>query len=595
MSTQQNIRSPIEQHEQRGYWYWLGPLLMVMLATWYFIGRYQGYWAEIDSTAFTNMIRVFRSEGRLIPQGGEAYPHGFGYQAISTFVVSLTGIQVVTLQQVVYPLIVPLMVFPAWALYREFTDSPRGAAIATALLFTQPEFLFVVLRSSHEKFTRTFILLCLLLLTRSLHLRDNTRLFTLHVALFYICVFALIAGNVGIAFSFQIAIALALAGALIYKQVLWLREPVLRWLVVWLNVVLARLQPLPGRLRWPAGQRVARLLAWRVPAPGPGQPFDSHVIQRLAYVMLISIGMVYLFVNYIYPPARDSLGLVQQVVAPEEPEAEKTSKPSQQEEEPEDNSPHYEQHITFDWRHPALFVILGLGNWIILLAASLIWVWRGLRWFWSGWMEGSQAVGLLWFLYPAFAAQIVLSVVADSSGSPGGNALQRIFPSVSMFAVALVGGALANWRPRRLARVVHGAVVGGMFLIAMLSIFKATNEPLFRNKWTFYRPQEMTAMVWTDAHLRSRAQVWTEIEERLSVAFRTVRGISSNNDSPNFERFPSIYPPTDQMRDILVTDVTRMRSSRTGIPVPLPFDAFRVYDNGEAQLYHRRPRTPHQR
>jgi hypothetical protein len=49
------------------------------------------------------------------------------------------------------------------------------------------------------------------------------------------------------------------------------------------------------------------------------------------------------------------------------------------------------------------------------------------------------------------------------------------------------------------------------------------------------------------------------------------------------------------VRDMVASDVTRLRASRIGQPLPVPPDAWRIYDNGLTQLYHLRPETPYQR
>jgi hypothetical protein len=256
----------------------------------------------------------------------------------------------------------------------------------------------------------------------------------------------------------------------------------------------------------------------------------------------------------------------------------------------------YGEFISFDWRHPWFFVLLGMGSWVILVSSGLVWAWQAFRWLWSGKILEPRAAWLVWLIYPAFAVQIVLSVVADTGGGGhGGNALQRILPSVSMFAVAIVGIALAQWKPpRRFAPFIWGAVSLGIFCIAILSLFKATNEPVFRNKWTFFRPEEMVALAWGDTYLPEKASAWTEVEERLSVAFSMEYGRSGRSKDTAFIRYPSMYPLRKSDHDLVVSDLTRQRSSRIGYEIPLPPDAFQVYDNGGAQFYHVRPITPHQ-
>jgi hypothetical protein len=659
-SDKEAVNEAINPASQSNRWYWLAPVFMVMFVSWYFVARYQGYWAEYDTCSFANMIRVFRDAAVLVPQTGERYDAGFGYQAISTFVVTISGMEVSTLQQIVYPLTVPLVVFPAWALYREFTGSDRGAALATILLFTQPEFLFVILRSSHEKMTRSFILLGLLLLARSLRLRHHPRLFASHVALLYLPVLAMITCNVAISLSFLIAVGIAISGGFSQKYMGWVRDFIVR--------------------------KGGRLFKWIPKERSSYQFLDPHVLHSLLYTILICFGLFYTFVLYIYPMSIRSLGILQRVVSPppttqeggmseEEQELEEqlhnakigvtalmhqvddpkyddiredgtkllknieetqeegdslqlmaeraiivgrlTQKldkagiewdtstmrqiageevPETEEEDSENEAPSYEDYIRIDWRHPIFFALLGLGNWVMLLASGAIWAWQGFVWLWKGDDQSkTSSEWLSWLVYAAYAAQIPLAVFADSGGAPGGNALQRILPSISMFSVAIVGGFLANWRPPFFPRLIWGFLSVFIACIAALSIFKATNEPVFRNKWTFYRPEEMAAMVWSDAHL-DNAQVWTEFDERLWAAFRLKVGRSVQEGvDDDFVPFPISYRLKQNMRDLLISDVTRLRSSRRDVELPLPPDAFRVYDNGGAQIYHLRPKTPHQR
>ena len=70
-----------------------------------------------------------------------------------------------------------------------------------------------------------------------------------------------------------------------------------------------------------------------------------------------------------------------------------------------------------------------------------------------------------------------------------------------------------------------------------------------------------------------------------------------------FERQPGVpasirldaYAAESGTRDRLVSEVTRLRSVRLGEPLPIEADSLRTYDNGQAQIYHLRPRTQYQR
>jgi hypothetical protein len=128
----------------------------------------------------------------------------------------------------------------------------------------------------------------------------------------------------------------------------------------------------------------------------------------------------------------------------------------------------------------------------------------------------------------------------------------------------------------------------GVACIGLLSTAKAINEPLVSNKWTFYEPTEIAALDWGEAHLK-QANIWTDYDERLVVAVGTTRSNYANGN--DFQGY-GVKPWT---RSLVVSTITRLRSSRLGSHVPLPADALRVYDNGAAEFYHLRSETPYQR
>ena len=523
---------PTPRKEQTSHWLWLGPLLYMVVVGLYLVGRYAGQWAESDSAAFTNLIRDFAREGRLVPVQGEVYPNGYAYQAISTFIIALTGLDAATLQQLIYPLVASLVVLPAWVLYRELTGSASGATLTTILLFTQPEFLFVILRSSHEKFTRALMLLCLFLLIRSLKLSNRPKLLYTYMALFYLAAFAFIASNNLLAHSFILAIATSLA---------------IGWLLAKRNAALARQ--------------------------------SGYILRRLLFVTLICLGMVYIFTFYLYPPAQHDLLVLQslwdRVAALLLNFQAQATNPYAQ--------------ISAAWAQPVapVYFIVSAADWIILVASLVIWIWQGVQWLWRG-KTPPLVDWLLWLFYAAFAVQGALSAVADMTGVLSANLQHRLFPSFSIIAVALVGVALARWHPGRFARPIQLGLSVGIFCIAVLSVSKAINEPVLSNKWTFYHSDELAALDWSDRHLKS-AEIWTEFDERLAVAFLTQKGNLINNNL-------FVYGPLQSStRDIILTMITRLRSGRLYLPLPVPTDALQVYDNGESVMYHLRPQTPYQR
>lgn len=518
---------------KHNYWLWLSPLLFMVLVSSYFILRYGGTWAEADSATFSSVIAPFATQGRLVPTHAQVYPNGYAFQAISAVILAMTGLELAQLQQLVYPFLSILVVLPAWLFYREITNSERGAALATILLFTQPEFLFVILRSSHEKFTRSLMLICLYLFARSFRQGNHPRLFALHIVLFYLAIFAFISSNNLLANSFIVSIGLALCLGLIVER------------------------------------RSASL------------NFTSKAaLRRLLFVMLSCLCLSYLFVMYVYKPAEYNLFIIKDTIERIRilfTGAENT------------NNESYTQaysYIYFGWISPQVFLLVGMANWIMLVSSFAIWTKQSWAWLRRSQVPTPEARWLVWLLYAAFAFQGVLSVVSDASGALGSNMQHRLFPSVSIIAVGIISHTLLTWQPKRYAHYIRTIFACGLALIAILSVMKATNEPLLSNKWTFYRREEIEAMDWSAAHLKY-ANIWTEYDERLRVAYLMARGETINsNDFRGVLRLST--------RHLIVSDITRLRSSRLQTALPVPSDAFRIYDNGEAQVYHVRSRTPFQ-
>lgn len=512
-------------------WLWFGPLIYMVGVGTYFIIRYGGHWSESDSATFSVMIRAMSQQGQLIPDQ-DVYSNGFAFQALSTIILAVTGLSISALQQLVYPLVAALAVLPAWALYRELTGSARGATFATMLLFTQPEFLFVMLRSSHEKFTRTLLLLCMYWLVRSFKLRDRPMQFALYVGLFYLTSFALITSNNLLAHSFIFTIGSALAGA-------WLLEK------------------------------------RRTPQPAGG----SSLLQRLPYAMVICLGLDYLFTFYAYPPAQHDLLILQSIwdrLAALLLDVHAQS-----------SNPY--AAVQAGWISFPVYLMVSIANWIILATSCVIWLRQGIGWVWKRQAPTTEAARLLWLFYASFVVQGAGSVVADTGGLLGSNLQLRLFSSFSIIAVAMVGSALAAWRPARFAGAWRMGLAALAMCIAALSVWKATNEPLLSNKWVFYQPEELVPFAWADPHLRS-AEIWTEFDERLSTAYTIEHGDSNFGNA--FTNDLTVQPTT---RNILLTDVTRWRSDRLRVSLPATAGELKVYDSGEAQLYHMRPRTPYQR
>ncbi|MGH2366980.1 MAG: hypothetical protein ACRDI2_02180 [Chloroflexota bacterium] len=518
------------------------PVLAGVAAAAFFVLRPEGRWSENDTAVLADAIAVMARGQRLIPSAGSVYPNGYVYQALSTFVLALTGLSVETVQQVLSPFLFAFILIPiAWVTYRELAGGAAAATLGALLLLVEPEFLFVTLRGSHEKVTRTLMLLALLLLARSFRLRHQPARFAVHVLLFHLVGYGIIASNNLFAAAFIAAIAVTVLGSLVLG----------RW---WTTDALRR---------------------------------SSDLSRRLLYGLAALLAVAFIFTFYAYPPATHQIviyGEIWQRVA--------VLLLNMGEEQPA-GDPY--ALVAGAWVSLPVYFLVSLANWLLIAASLAFWLRDGWRWFRRRIGPPSQAAWLLWLLYGAFAAQGAAAVVIDFSGALGTNLQHRAFASFALVAVPvvargvtplLVSGAGGAW--------LRGAVSAAIGCLAVLSVLKATNEPLLSNKWMFYEPQEVQALHWADHHLRYNA-IWTGFDERLTAAYSvTVRLNVPRAEFLGWGNRLTTRRPTGES-DFVVSDITRLRAARFGSALPPTADQIRSYDNGTAQVYHRVPITVQQR
>ncbi|WP_129672180.1 hypothetical protein [Candidatus Chloroploca sp. Khr17] len=498
----------------------------------YTLLRYGGHWGEGDTSTFTRAIRSVADTGRIAPDDRFVYGSGYNYPSLVVFLMHLCRINLSDVQIYAAPLLVVWLVIPAWLAYREITGSTRGATLATAILIIQPELLFAVLRGTHEKFTRGMMLLCLFLLFRSLRIPHHPARFTALVITFYLMGYAIITSNNLMATSFTVAIGLAL---------------VLIWMVSRREQVTARL--------------------------------SKPTLTRLGYVVATLLVLAFLFIFYAYTPAHHSLLMMESIWERVlsmllNVEAERTN-------------PYTIMGNL--WINPAVYMLVSLANWLLLGSTALLWMGQSFQWLLRGKGPATTHELLLWAFYGAFAFQGALSVGIDISGALAANLQHRIFPSFAMLAAPIAARAIIDWRPTnlRIGRLANAGLALVFGFLTIMSVLKATNEPMVSNKWLFYVPGELQAVAWSEEHLIYRT-LWTEFDERIFAAVRVGNGASDIqlNIIPNLE--------TNIVRDFLISDVTRWRSERTGDIIPIEADSLITYDNGQAQIYHLRPQTPYQ-
>lgn len=507
-------------------------LAFAMLVAASFVLRYRALWIEQDTSGMTSLIENVRGHGTLLPTSGKIYDHGFAYQAVTTFVLEATGLPVQPMQVIVWPVLaVVALALAALAFFTQASRDRRTAALAGFLLFFQGDLLFTILRGSHEKLDWPLTMLALALLIRGSG-RSVPGLI-LHVLLFYLVIFAIMATNVFFASTFIVAIVLSLL----------------------------------------LGVLVQTLLRRR------GVASD---LRRLLWVVLTCVLLLFMLAFYFYPPAvRNLLTLthlfdqVSTVMLGFTP----TSSPY--------------GYITYGWIDQRAYLGLTLFTWILIAGSFVEWLRWGRRILRGEETVGIRE-NLVWLLYAGFAVQVAAGVAVDFAGVLGQNLQLRIFPGFTVMAVVLLAHAVSRalgvtgGRPRvRRALVAAGALLFAWFALA--SLLKATNEPALSNKWVFYSASEAQAIGWADGHVEAEF-VWTGVDERIYETGNFQRaGPSANGNTFRGYRFGGYE------RYILFSEREHLRGLRMGLAMPPVLERNRMYDNGDVYLYHKRPQTPYQR
>lgn len=519
---------------------WLLTLLVGLyaaLAAAYFVLRYGGQWTDSDTANLTVATAAVVNEGTLTPTHG-MYNLGFTYQAVSTFIATISGLELLQLQFWIYPVLAAATLGAiAFVLYRTLTGDEVAGALATLFLFTQPDFLFVIFRGSHEKATWLLAMLAIFLLARSFRVFGRPASFAVYVVLFYATALALIASNAFFGSSFILAMAVSLV----------------------------------------AGWAVQQASRRRVP-----ENTAHTTAPRLLYVVAAAMVVWFLHMFYLYRPALrvflDLQGAMDKVAA--------VSLGSE---------PKFDPYATVGWGWISTAAYLGLtmSSWTVGTWSFVIWLVTG-----GQLLRGQNPLKeppqfLLWLLYGGFGMQLALSIGLDQVGAIGGNLQHRFFPMVMLMAFPIVARAIVQlwhrnisiWRNRLLAFALCLLVLWA----SGASLLKATNDPWLSNYWVFWTAPEGRAINWIEAHLHYRS-VWLGVDGiRLSsranaAGFGAKTGNATDQWTVNMDT-----------RDILLSRVEEGVSVSRSIPLPDLRAEHRVYDNGAVVHYHLRPRTPYQR
>jgi len=511
-------------------------MLYAALIAIYWILRFGGNWLEQDTSFFTRVMQDIYTYGTLVSPNLH-YPFGFGYPAVSVFILNISGIPPQTLQLFVYPFLVIGIGVVAFVLFREFVGDARIAALATFLLYFQPEFLLVTLRGSHEKLTWPLTMIALLILAKSFACRRETGRFATWVVIFYLVAFALITSNAFFASTFLFALAVSFLGSRLFVAI--------------------RSQ-----------QQVEASLA----------------LGRLAYVAISCFIFLFLFTFYIYTPAYAALGLLRTAL----------DKIAALLFNIEVRAAPYE-YILYSWGNPRVYLAMTAFNWSILPLSLGVWLYQGYLLWRRDWKDVQPPLLLLWLFYPAFAIQLAVSLLMDFAGVLGANMQVRLFPAMMLLAIPLASTAIfrgVQFLSKQQAARQIGIALFLMIVVwfAGAALLKANSDPLLSNNWMFYSMAEKRALGWTDQYLRY-ASIWIDpLDARLREVFNFYWWFTSQGR--NYYDGAEIDEGT---RYILISDIIRMRGVRGGVPLPDMRGEDKVYDSGSVGIFHLRPRTPYQR
>ncbi len=499
----------------------------------YWILRYNGQSLEGDTISTTFHAQRILSSQHLV-QYGRGYHAGFGYPAILAFIGNTTGFSIQQIQQ--YATIwMAAFALMAFVCYREITGGTIQAFLAVVLLFGCPDFLMYILRGTPEKLTWFYGLSLLFLLSRSYtHLKD-IRKFAVYVLMFYFVLWAMVTTHVYFASSFLIALIFAYAG----------------------NQFFSRLKT----------------------GPDTGS-IALATSQRLLVISLSGLVLVVIFINYIYAPALGfyrTLANVFERTAVMALSAEPAAQPY--------------QAISNAWRSPLVYGALVAGEVALLVGSIAQWslqLWQFIRY---GWHSVALQKRLLWSIYSGFAAQMLLGIIVDFSGALSSNLQLRLSPPFVMVASPMTAQLLFAERRKvrhtaRFAIIIMALLV---FYLVITSLLKATNDPSVGNLWIFYLDAEVNAFTWLESHVRD-SQVWIDVWSHLRDVYSFQKGYQWAPN--NLYRFGK---PDASYHYVMISNQTRLQAYLMSQPLPSTVEYRRVYDNGEVQIYHRRPRTPYQR
>lgn len=490
---------------------------------------------ESDAVVLTQLSQGVYAESTVMPSGG-AYPFGFVYPASNAFLSHLTGVPIETLQHSVQPFLVAMLVPIGFVAFRSLTGQPTVAMLASLLLLWQPEFVFEAVRSSHSKVTWMLAFIMVFILARSFGSTGSRATLVTWVTLFYLVAFALIASNSFFASNYIFGIGFASLGV----------------------HVLSRLRN--------------------------DRDFRTPQLRRLSYVTVSCSVLAFLFIFYLYPPARQQFRDLQSIwdrlaALFLDVEVSQTVNPY--------------QYVQATWVSRPVYLMLTSLNWILLGLSFTVWLRKAWLLLVRRQVLAPHAL-LLWLLYTSFAFLLALAVVLDVAGALSANLQVRLFPHLMVAGIPLASEfiiqavSLVQTKAPAARRLTAVALVVVSVFFSLASLLKVTNEPLLSNQWTFHSNSEQRTVEWIGTHLRL-ARVWVGSDHRLAVLAEAFGGWEEQGVVDDRVLRGS------WTRYVLVSSYLEANARRRERVVPDTRYYQRIYDGGDTQLHYSRPRTPFQR
>jgi hypothetical protein len=506
---------------------------LAVLIAGYWVVRFGGWYDEGDALRFRFAADSIIAQERIVTEKS-IYGNGYAFQVLLAILAVITGSDPASIQIITTFWLVALAI-ACFMFYRQLLASDWLALLAAVVLLLMPDFLFPILRASHERITWTFAMLIMALWLRNLDAMQPRRAAPRILAT-YLLFWAMVATNVFLSSTILATFAIALLLLAIAGAVL----PQIR----------------------------------------------SHLPRsnRLLYIPLMGVILIFLFTIYVYPPARSYYYALENVfdrlavtLLGAEDIATSASFRS----------------VQSGWRSIQAYLSLVILQYGVLAVSFAAWIqlsWRLIR---NHAGEVSSTDLVLWLLYFGIGFQLALGLIADFSGALAGNLQVRymapfLILAVGMAATWLKGVQLSQLSSRQTRSFgLVALVLVGISVIAAL--LKVTNDPLVGNYWTFYHPQETRAGLWVDENL-SEAIVWLDINTHKLDVLVAEEGYDWEPANSYM-----VGDSISRSSHFLISDLTRKKAAHYGIALPFFESQNRVYDTGEVQLFHRRPLTPFQR